>query len=135
MMNISKSLLLPPICGPQLMPETENGAGALQLFPLVRHVATPAPCSPPITKAPFTSFGMTATHFAPSRTCFGTPLSGAVALICSTASVAFCNSELPAVLALEVWSFCAQTNVPRQSSSTTIVDCHFIDLAPCVILI
>ena len=131
MMNISKSLLLPPICGPQLMPETENGAGALQLFVLVRHVATPVPCSPPTTKAPFTSFGMTATHFAPSRTCFGTPLSGAVALMCSTTSVACCNSELPAVLAsfwlaLEVWSLCAQTKVPRQTSSTTIVDCHFI---------
>src|SRR5207237_4136233 len=131
MMNISKSLLLAPICGPQLMPETENGAGALQLFVLFRQVATPVPCSPPTTKAPFTSFGITATHFAPSRTCFGTPLSGAVALMCSTTSVACCNSELPAVLAsfwlaVEVWSLCAQTKVPRQTSSTTIVDCHFI---------
>jgi len=29
-MNITKSVVLPPICGPQLMPEISNGAGALQ---------------------------------------------------------------------------------------------------------
>src|SRR5436309_12711188 len=98
MMNINRSVLLPPICGPQLIPETENGAGALQVFPVVRHVATPVPCSPPTMNAPLTSFGITATHFAPSRTCFGTPLSGAVALMCSTTPVALCNSEVPELL-------------------------------------
>src|SRR5437764_8714086 len=95
MMNISKSVLFPPICGPQLMPDTENGAGGLQLFELVRQVATPVPCSPPTMNAPLTSFGITATHFAPSSTSFGTPLSGAIALMCSTTPVALCNSEVP----------------------------------------
>src|SRR5205823_5447918 len=98
MMNIIRPVLFPPICGPQLMPETENGAGELQLFEAVRQVATPVPCSPPTTKAAFTSFGITATHFAPSSTLLGTPLSGAVVLMCSTTSVAFCNSVLPALL-------------------------------------
>src|SRR5579863_2556004 len=89
MMNIIRSVLLPPICGPQLTPETENGAGALQLLLLgVLQVATPVPCSPPITKAPLTSFGMTATHFAPSRTSLGTPLSGDEVVMLWTVAVA-----------------------------------------------
>lgn len=29
-MNMTRAVLLPPICGPQLIPETENKAGALQ---------------------------------------------------------------------------------------------------------
>src|SRR5215472_2046044 len=112
MMNIRRSVLFPPICGPQLMPETENGAGAPHFPSLVRQVAPPVPCSPPTTNAPFTSFGITATHFAPSRTCFGTPLSGAAPLIYSTVSVAFCSSEGPPLLfssVSEVLSLCAHT--------------------------
>src|SRR5579872_1818434 len=64
MTNITRSVLLPPICGPQLTPETANGAGELQLPLLVLQVATPSPCSPPTTNAPLISFGITATHLA-----------------------------------------------------------------------
>src|SRR6185437_7033403 len=76
MMNITRSVLWPPIWGPHEIPETENGAGALQPFE-VRHVATPVPCSPPTINAPLIRPGTTATHLAPSRTLFGTLLSGA----------------------------------------------------------
>src|SRR5262249_28103618 len=72
MMNINRSVSLPPICGPQLMPEVSNGAG--ELHPdVVRHEATPRPCSPPTIKAPFFRRGMTATHFASCNTVCGTP--------------------------------------------------------------
>src|ERR1700740_898759 len=98
MMNITRSVLLPPICGPQLIPETEKGAGALQELLAFLQVATPVPCSPPTTKAPFTSLGMTATHFAPSRTVLGTPLSGGASVMCCTVWVARANSESLAVL-------------------------------------
>src|SRR5437660_8275513 len=80
-MNISRSVVLPPICAPQLIPEREKGAGGLH-WPLTRQVATPVPCSPPITNAPLTNLGITATHFAPSNTSFGIPLSPAAELIC-----------------------------------------------------
>src|SRR5437764_3514235 len=100
MMNIMRSVLLPPICGPQLTPETENGAGALQVLLAVLQVATPLPCSPPTTKAPLTSFGITATHLAPCNTSFGTPLSGAADAMCCTVSVARWSSESAAALLL-----------------------------------
>src|SRR5437868_2588137 len=91
MMNITRSVVLPPICGPQLMPEISNGAGALQAPPL-RQVATPVPCSPPTTNAPLVSLGITATHFASENTLSGMPLSPAVFILC-TVLVASCSSD------------------------------------------
>src|SRR5437764_14916718 len=91
MMNITKSVVLPPICGPQLMPEISNGAGALQV-PALRQVATPVPCSPPTTNAPLVSLGTTATHFASENTLSGMPLSPAVLILC-TVLVASCSSD------------------------------------------
>src|SRR5579862_2462858 len=123
MMNIIKSVLLPPICGPQLIPETENGAGALQSL-AVLHVATPLPCSPPTTNAPLTSFGITATHFAPSSTSLGTPLSGGAVVICCTVSVARASSELSALSF--VFCACAITNEPRQNPVKAIASFHFL---------
>src|SRR5215469_1348722 len=116
MMNITKSVLLPPICGPKLTPETENGAGELQLPFVVRQVATPAPCSPPTTKAPLVSFGMTATHFAPWSTSFGTPLSAGTLVMFCTVSLARVSSSLAFVLSpLRAW---AHTNATRLEAST-----------------
>src|SRR5579871_1758799 len=123
MMNITRSVLLPPICGPQLIPETENGAGALHPE-AARQVATPVPCSPPTTNAPFTSLGITATHFAPLSTSLGTPLSGDVVVRFCTVSVALCSSET--FMLLELSSVfdceasvlvCAQAKTPRQSKT------------------
>src|SRR5579864_3951107 len=125
-MNIMRSVLLPPICGPQLMPETENGAGALH-SEAVRQVATPLPCSPPTTKAPLTSLGITATHLAPLSTSLGTPLSaGRVVKFC-TISVALCSSEVFMPLASSVLlcdvsaAVCAQASAPRQRISKAIL--------------
>ena len=98
MINIMRSVLLPPICGPQLMPETSNGAGELHVPELVLQVATPFPCSPPTTKAPLISVGITATHFAPLSTLFGTPLSGEAVVMFCTVSGARVSSSLAFVL-------------------------------------
>src|SRR6266576_2035277 len=114
MMNIIRSVLLPPICGPQLMPETENGAGALQLPELVLQVATPLPCSPPTTKAPLISLGITATQFAPFRTSFGTPLSGEADVMFCTVSVARESSELALLSSLSLSLACIKANAPKQ---------------------
>src|SRR5215468_5686619 len=126
MMNIIRSVLFPPICGPQLTPDTENGAGALQRLFAERQVATPLPCSPPTTKAPFTSFGITATHFAPSSTSFGTPLSGDALVMCCTVSVARDNSELSAVLFSSC--ACARMNEPRQNPKKAMATFAFVNV-------
>src|SRR5215469_3397747 len=124
MMNIIRSVLLPPICGPKLTPETENGAGELQLPFVVRQVATPAPCSPPTMRAPFASFGMTATHFAPWSTSLGTPLSaGALVMLC-TVSVARVSSTLAFVLS--PLRACAQTNATRLDASKANASFPFV---------
>src|ERR1700746_1909664 len=123
MMNIIRSVLLPPICGPQLTPETENGAGGLQRPSGVLQVATPFPCSPPTTNAPFTSFGMTATHLAPSSTLLGTPLSGDAVVMFFTVSVARSSSES---LALFSSCACATTNEPRQPERNAMTTLPFV---------
>src|SRR5579859_1918131 len=130
MMNIIRSLLLPPICGPQLMPDTENGAGALHAFVLVLQVATPTPCSPPTMNAPLISLGITATHLAPSRTVLGTPRSGAAELMFCTVSVARCNSEFPAVLLSFDVDSCAHANAQKQQTSKAIANFRFLVIVP-----
>src|SRR5579864_2258502 len=114
MMNIMRSVLLPPICGPQLMPETSKGAGALQLPELVLQVATPLPCSPPTTKAPLISLGIMATHFASFRTSLGTPLSGEAVVMFCTVSVARESSELALLSFLSSSLACIRANAPKQ---------------------
>src|ERR1041385_6404761 len=130
MMNIMRSVLLPPICGPQLMPDTSNGAGELQALVLVLQVATPLPCSPPITNAPFTSLGITATHLAPSRTVLGTPLSGEAVVMFCTVSVARCSSELPVVLLSFDVDSCAHANAQKQQTSKPIANFRLLVIVP-----
>src|SRR5262252_10679384 len=124
MMNIIRSVLLPPICGPQLMPETENGAGGLHRLSGVLQVATPFPCSPPTTNAPFISFGMTATHLAPSSTLLGTPLSGDAVVMFFTVSVARSSSDPFAALFSSC--ACASTNEPRQHTKNAMTNLPFV---------
>src|SRR5207248_4303548 len=126
MMNIMRSVLLPPICGPQLIPLTSNGAGALHWLVAFLQVATPLPCSPPTTKAPFTSLGITATHLAPSITVLGTPLSGEAVVMFCTVSVARCSSELPALLLSYEADSCAPANAARQHISKVNANVRFL---------
>src|SRR6185437_7189969 len=89
MTTITRSTPSTPICRPQLPPPTDTNAGALQPS-AVRQEAIPRPCSPPTMNPPFTRFGITTMHFAPSSTSSGMPLSGVLIMACST-SVDICS--------------------------------------------
>src|ERR1700751_3099125 len=69
MTSMTRSTPSTPICNPHLPPPTETNAGALQPS-VVRHVATPRPCLPPMMKPPLIKSGTTKMHFAFLRNSF-----------------------------------------------------------------
>src|SRR3984885_13367686 len=112
-----------PICSPQLPPEIVMNAGALQPF-AVRQVATPFPPLAPKTKPPLTMCGMTATHFACSKTSSGIPLSGIPIISCITL-VALSSRSVASSRADP-----AQHNVPRLNIASTNIIFFMDNLVP-----